>query len=345
MEEIGDFHDWELLQNPDSVFLDSSQETQSLIRSDYFSLDSDIRHAKSVVITEEEISVDSDDSSLIKYDFNLINRVGFHGISVFEGNQEMGIGDDEEREVGFEGIREIRGVEVENEGFGVVRFKGDGGIEGVGGGIEGFEESGSLFNLKTDVGFVGIGEIEGAEAEIENHGESDSLNELGFEGNRDSIEVTEVKSVEGGELDSSECSKVVAADGAEFGTVVEQEGDVVGVDGGVSAREEAKTGIIWWKLPLELMKFCVFRVSPLWSFSIAAAVMGLVILRKRLYKMKRKSRSIPLKITIEDKKKVSQFMARAAHLNEAFSVVKSVPLIRPPMPAVGVTPWPVMGLR
>lgn len=43
--------------------------------------------------------------------------------------------------------------------------------------------------------------------------------------------------------------------------------------------------------------------------------------------------------------KVSQFMSRAARLNEAFSVVKRVPVIRPSLPAVGVTPWPVMSLR
>lgn len=40
--------------------------------------------------------------------------------------------------------------------------------------------------------------------------------------------------------------------------------------------------------------------------------------------------------------KVSQFMSRAARLNEAFSVVKRVPVIRPQLPATGVAPWPVM---
>jgi len=63
-----------------------------------------------------------------------------------------------------------------------------------------------------------------------------------------------------------------------------------------------------------------------------------------LYKMKRKSQSLQLKVTMDDKK-VSQFMSRAARLNEAFSVVKRVPIIRPALPAPGVTPWPVMSLR
>ena len=44
--------------------------------------------------------------------------------------------------------------------------------------------------------------------------------------------------------------------------------------------------------------------------------------------------------------KVSQIMVRVARLNEAFSVVKRVPIIRSSLPgAGGVTPWPVMGLR
>lgn len=44
--------------------------------------------------------------------------------------------------------------------------------------------------------------------------------------------------------------------------------------------------------------------------------------------------------------KASQVMSRAARLNEAFSVVKRVPMIRPSLPAVGSTNnWPVMSLR
>lgn len=43
--------------------------------------------------------------------------------------------------------------------------------------------------------------------------------------------------------------------------------------------------------------------------------------------------------------KVSQFMSRAVRLNEAFSVVKRVPIMRPSLPAAGINPWPVVGLR
>lgn len=44
--------------------------------------------------------------------------------------------------------------------------------------------------------------------------------------------------------------------------------------------------------------------------------------------------------------KASQVMSRAARLNEAFSVVKLVPVIRPSLPALGSTgTWPAMSLR
>lgn len=72
--------------------------------------------------------------------------------------------------------------------------------------------------------------------------------------------------------------------------------------------------------------------------------MGFVILGRRLYKMKRKSSNLQLKVTMDDKK-VSQFMTRAARLNEAFSVVRRVPIIRPSLPTAGVNTWSVMSMR
>nr|GLL42424.1 uncharacterized protein LOC109148783 isoform X3 [Ipomoea trifida] len=107
--------------------------------------------------------------------------------------------------------------------------------------------------------------------------------------------------------------------------------------------EEVKRSVVWWKVPFELLKYCVFRANPVWTFSVAAAVMGFVILGRRLVNMKKKTRNLELKVTMDDKK-VSQFMSRAARLNEAFSVVKRAPVIRPQLPAAGVIPWPVMAL-
>ncbi|KAM7269171.1 hypothetical protein ACFE04_024668 [Oxalis oulophora] len=102
---------------------------------------------------------------------------------------------------------------------------------------------------------------------------------------------------------------------------------------------------MWWKAPIEVMKYCLFKFSPVWSFSVAAAVMGIVILGRRLYKMKRKTPGLELKLAVDDKK-VSQFMNRVARLNEAFSVGRRAPMGRPTLPAVGLNnAWPMMSLR
>lgn len=105
--------------------------------------------------------------------------------------------------------------------------------------------------------------------------------------------------------------------------------------------EGDKRVMVWWKLPLELLKYCMFRMNPVWTVPMAAAVMGFVILGRRYYRMKRKSKSLHMKVTVDDQK-VSQFMNRVAQLNEAFSVVKRVPIIRPQLPAAGVMPWTVL---
>ncbi|MQM10394.1 hypothetical protein Taro_043288 [Colocasia esculenta] len=118
-------------------------------------------------------------------------------------------------------------------------------------------------------------------------------------------------------------------------------------DGGLqnlTVAKAEKVGMAWWKLPMEILKFCAFRIKPVWSISVAAALVGFLILGRRLYKKKPKSRNIPLKVCVDDKK-VSQLMVRATRLNEAFSVVKQVPVIRSTLSAAGVTPWPVVALR
>ncbi|KAK9748958.1 hypothetical protein RND81_02G092900 [Saponaria officinalis] len=67
--------------------------------------------------------------------------------------------------------------------------------------------------------------------------------------------------------------------------------------------EDEKKRVVWWKVPMEVLKYCVMRVNPVWSLSMAAAaLMGFVILRRRfLYKMKRKSLGIQLNVTVDDK--------------------------------------------
>lgn len=58
---------------------------------------------------------------------------------------------------------------------------------------------------------------------------------------------------------------------------------------------------VWWRMPLEVLKVWVLRARPVWSISIAAAIIGVLMLGRKLYKMKQKGRSIPLKIAIDDK--------------------------------------------
>ncbi|OVA10216.1 hypothetical protein BVC80_1595g23 [Macleaya cordata] len=323
MEEIGEFQDWELLHNSDNGavyspktpdysrdFGDIEGDSEGVIRSDYFALDSEKRYARTVAESDDrcsdEGSVKSDNPSwLDPCSDDAINKVGFQGIAFerknsgefwsdsgsdgsvtrkfaeLEEKHELGLPDDEKRDVVFEGI-EKNEVKITDSG-------------------EFWSDSSGKAEIPVQLGSAGGG------------------GDLGV----DNVVKTE------DELGISSVSDVVA------GNISEES---------VNSGEGEKRGMVWWKLPLELLKFCVFRVSPVWSFSIAAAVVGFVILRRRLHKMKRKSQSIALKVTVEDKK-VSQFMTRATRLNEAFSVVKRAPMIRPSLPAGGVTPWPVMSLR
>ncbi|KAI4321217.1 hypothetical protein MLD38_034624 [Melastoma candidum] len=110
------------------------------------------------------------------------------------------------------------------------------------------------------------------------------------------------------------------------------------------AEDESRRGrVVWWKVPLELVRYYAMRMgNPVWTFSVAAAILGVVMLGRKLYKMRQKTRAMPLKVTVDDKK-VSQFMNRVARLNEAFSVVRHVPIIRPVLP--GVSQLPVMSMR
>ncbi|XP_078441323.1 uncharacterized protein LOC144711251 [Wolffia australiana] len=102
-----------------------------------------------------------------------------------------------------------------------------------------------------------------------------------------------------------------------------------------------KSGARWWKLPIDLLKFFVLRIRPSWTISFAAALVGLVLLKKRLNQKKPNSRGVPINLRLEDKKS-SVFLGRAARLNE---VVKKVPMIRSTFPAMGVTPFPVVAWR
>ncbi|XP_010539229.1 PREDICTED: ATG8-interacting protein 2-like [Tarenaya hassleriana] len=125
--------------------------------------------------------------------------------------------------------------------------------------------------------------------------------------------------------------------------IVEREAHSVNLDA-KTGDERKKSGMVWWKMPFVLLKYCGFKIGPVWTVSMAAAVMGLALLGRRLYNVKKKARRFQLKVTIDDKK-VSRVMSQAARLNEAFTEVRRVPVIRPALPSPGANPWPVLSLR
>ncbi|XP_073288118.1 uncharacterized protein [Primulina huaijiensis] len=153
-------------------------------------------------------------------------------------------------------------------------------------------------------------------------------------------------SVVGIDCDTSSCDEVEASavEMLQNESIGRVGGSVVNGNGNHKPVEIKKSGVLWWKMPMEFLKCCLFRMSPVWSLSVAAAVMGFVILGRRLYKMKAKTKILEIRVAFDDKK-ASQVMSRAARLNESFSVVKRVPVIQPSLPAVGVTTWPAMSLR
>lgn len=103
---------------------------------------------------------------------------------------------------------------------------------------------------------------------------------------------------------SDEAVEVVASDGGDGGGLIEGEDSVVGANGGDGEGEKRD---VWWWMPIELIKFYAFRVSPVWSVSIAAAVVGIVALVRRLRSSKPKVRLIPLKVRVEDKVMILRF--------------------------------------
>ncbi|KAG8071073.1 hypothetical protein GUJ93_ZPchr0006g44713 [Zizania palustris] len=103
------------------------------------------------------------------------------------------------------------------------------------------------------------------------------------------------------------------------------------------AGEGERRVAVWWMLPFRLLQGCAWKVKPIWSFSIATALLGLVVLGRRMYRMRRQAWGLPhIKIAFDDKK-ASQFAERAARLNEAFFIARRVPMLRTSPGAV--LPW------
>ncbi|KAJ8769853.1 hypothetical protein K2173_008935 [Erythroxylum novogranatense] len=350
MEGETECHDWEILvktdseavKSPNSVdnsrgFEEIGADSESMIRLDYFSLENDGINVKSAVVDASDGgSVESDNPSWIDpgSDFRSQRRISCESwsdsgsdrseerkFSEVDAIKELGFSGYAKTELDFEGISEIRG----NKGGKEI-------IESFEDKIRGVEEKSELVfedNMKSQVGFEVFEETKSeamglAEFRTNSGGDGVVPDDVGKARERAAVS----DELDGGKLSGEGSSSVVAVDEKQ------QPG----------GHKEEKRKVAWWKVPFEVLKFCVFRVNPIWTFSMAAAVMGFVILGRKLYKMKHKTRTLQLKVAVDDKK-VSQVMSRAARFNEAFSVVRRVPIVRPLLPAAVVNPWPVVSLR
>jgi hypothetical protein len=66
--------------------------------------------------------------------------------------------------------------------------------------------------------------------------------------------------------------------------------------------DKGKQVVVWWRLPIKLLHYCAWNVKPVWSFSIAAALLGLVMLGRKMYRMKHKAKGLPqIKIAFDDR--------------------------------------------
>ncbi|PVH37713.1 hypothetical protein PAHAL_5G066200 [Panicum hallii] len=140
-----------------------------------------------------------------------------------------------------------------------------------------------------------------------------------------------------GERPEVEVTEPVERTRAEAGAAAEEEG----AEGAV-----AKGGgpVRWWKLPLDALRVWALRAArSAWSVPFAVALLGFAVLGRRLYRMRRQSKAVGRVRLVLDEKKASQFKGQASRLNESTAMLRRAPIIKPMLPANGVTPWPVLG--
>ncbi|OWM67536.1 hypothetical protein CDL15_Pgr028399 [Punica granatum] len=315
--EAVDFHDdWELLLDSPHPAVEAQRgfdpiedDSEGMIRADYFSIDGSKLYAKTPLAPSD--SAESDNPSWVDpgYDSQFAAR------NPAELWSDSGSDLSDERKFSDFGPAEGK----KDPGA----FEGPGAKDGdVGFGFD----SGKLseFDVKSEV-------VRGDLGEFTAPGRDSGGNQFWSDSGGDRLDK----------------EKFDAAESRAEPKAPKDEGESTAIEKVTVGAGGERRRIVWWKVPFEVLRYCVLRVGPVWSFSVAAAVVGLVILGRRLHKMKQKSRTLQLKVTLDDKK-VSQFMSRAARLNEAFSVVRRVPIVRPalPSPAAGVAPsWPMMSLR
>ncbi|KAL5995485.1 hypothetical protein ACLOJK_025547 [Asimina triloba] len=356
----GDFHDWEILQTPDENSVPSpapnspgriidliGSNSSGVIRSDYFAIHNG---KKSCVVDLDGGVIESGNSMSVDVVLGSRNEAGAKAVVGDEGTEislgELGVGDwkvgefEEKSDLGIGGDAEREmswgGIEVSSgraDGF----LSSSGAADVVRRKDRGCDELGIGDDAKSEVGLEGIGEIAGSEVEQKNSQEflsklsSDDGMVFDKDSERIAIERRETDDCllnSGRDLLVAEESGVLEGGSAEGEVSDSAELSKIGslpvpnvTAGEVNAGDGEEKTATWWKFPLEFLKFCVFRVSPVWSISIAAAVFGIAILRKRLHRMKRKSQSIPLNVSVDEK---TMMEVKRKISEEIFSNVSSV---------------------
>ncbi|KAJ1685958.1 hypothetical protein LUZ63_017348 [Rhynchospora breviuscula] len=96
-----------------------------------------------------------------------------------------------------------------------------------------------------------------------------------------------------------------------------------------------------WEMPWEIVKFCLTKVKPAWYIPLAGAILGLVLIGRRMYRIREQKRSASVRASM-DGKRVTKFAVRAMPVNEALN---PVPILRT-SPLAGVTiPVSLLALR
>ncbi|WOK96531.1 hypothetical protein Cni_G05238 [Canna indica] len=293
MEGHADLRDWEILLSPEvGVDLKPLQEEpeddpeDGVIMSDYFAFDSGKQYHKIAAF-------DRNSSEVVLVDGPEAPKVDPDKPSWIDPESDAQFLDRSKAEVGFPGIELPRSDDLG-------RFWSDESSDG--------QRScpGSEKNELGDTVEVDIGEITGRDNEAEE--------EIGLEG----IQGSEMRPEKPDNEEPGECVK----DDERYNSSVIIGDNNIGQQN-VLSRGGEKRVIAWWKFPFELLKFSAFRVKPVWSISIAAAILGILVLGKRLYRIKHKSISIPLKLSLDEKVK---FFLSLSSLNQWFHVLLFVSL-------------------
>jgi hypothetical protein len=297
--EAGEFLDWELLHNSDDAALvnsvgatlvESSEkegtprnfegiegDSEGMIRSDHFSLENRERIAKKTAaegdVSEEGDSVQSENPSWVdpgsETRYVRRNSGEFWSDSSSDRSDERKLGE-------FDSKHDLALSET---------VKSQVGFEGIEEMKPGNENWGKLGPNESKFREFDVKDKDSSKFWSDSGGDALVSMEFGdnYEKQRDGSEISSDLDGGNGSIENKAGADAVVKSDTKSGG----EGD--------------KRRVVWWKVPLEVLKYCVFRASPVWSFSMAAAVMGLVILGRRLYKMKRKSQKLQLKVTIDDK--------------------------------------------